>query len=69
MLEGAPWAAIPGIANEPNGTIRNLTVENIAIIRTNGAPAPNSRIYAKPGTSFGSLKISNVTLDGVAIER
>ena len=69
MLDGRnPYGTIPGIADEPHGTIKKLVVENIAISRTNGAPAPNSRIAAAKGTAFGSLEISNVTLDGVAID-
>ena len=69
MLGGGSYGAISGIAGEPHGTIKKLVVDNIAIRRTNGAPAPNSRIVPEPGTSFGSLKISNVTLDGVAIDK
>ena len=69
MLGGGSYGAISGIVGEPHGTIKSLTVENIAISRTNGAPATNSRIVPEPGTSFGSLKISNVTLDGVAIDK
>ena len=55
-------------SKEPHGTVRKLTVDNIAIRRTNGAPKPSYRIAAEPGTEFGSLSISNVTLDGVGVE-
>ena len=69
MLGGGTYGTMPGIAGEPHGTIKQLVVENIAIRRTNGATAPNSRIVPEQGTSFGSIKISNVTLDGVAIDK
>ena len=62
------YATTHDFSDEPYGTIEKLTVENIAILRTNGAPAPDCRIAAEPGTAFGALSISNVTLDGVGIE-
>lgn len=68
MFGNGPYATTHDFSDEPYGTIEELTVENIAILRTNGAPAPDCRIAAEPGTAFGALSISNVTLDGVGIE-
>jgi len=68
MFGNGFYAADHDFSKEPYGTIRKLTVENIAIRRTNGAPEPNRRIVARPGTAFGSLSISSVTLDGMKIE-
>ena len=54
-------------SQEPHGTVRKLTVDNVSIRRTNGAPRPWFRAAAEPGTSFDELRLSAVTLDGAPL--
>jgi len=51
-------------SKEPYGMIRKLTVDNISIRLTNGAPEPRKYVKPEPGTSFGTLTVTNVRLDG-----
>lgn len=68
-----PWLIVTNekmitSSKEPHGTFRMLTVDNVTIHRTNGAPEPNRRIAAEPGSEFGLISISGVTLDGVELK-
>ena len=50
----------PDLASEPFGTFRNVTVEGVRIIRTNGAPEPYRHVEAQRGSTFGKLTVQDV---------
>ena len=64
---GGMYDAPRDFSREPHGTIKRLTVDKVAIRRTNGAATPEYWVVAEPGTAFGELSISAVTMDGVDI--
>jgi len=55
-------------SKEPYGTFRTLTVEDIDLFTTNGGKNPVRRIAPQPGTSFGTMKVSRIRLNGEATE-
>ena len=66
--KGAMYKTDYDFSKEPHGTIKKLTVEDVAIRRTNGAPVPSCHVVAEPDTAFGSLSVSRITVDGVELE-
>lgn len=51
-------------SDDPYGTFKRLTVENIAITVDDGAMKPRCYIRAQPGSSFGEIKVANIRLNG-----
>jgi hypothetical protein len=54
-------------AKEPYGTFDRATVDNIDITVEEGAPLPRRLTRPQPGTTFGSISITNVRINGKPI--
>ena len=68
FTKGGMYGTTYDFSKEPYGTVRKLTVEDVSIRRTNGAPRPWLGAAADGGTPFGELHFSGVTLDGAPFE-
>jgi len=66
FAKGSMYGTTYDFSKEPHGTIRKLTVDNVKIYRTNGAPGPVKGIDPQPGTSFGTIVVTNVVTDAMA---
>ncbi len=52
------------VTNEPFGTFKKVTVENIDITVDDGAVRPNHSIQPQPGSKFGEIAIKDVRING-----
>ena len=68
FTQNGMYSASRDFSKEPYGTLQRLTVENVSIRCTNGAARPTGWASAQPGSSFGEVSISNVTMDGAAVD-
>ena len=57
------------VANEPYGTFKKVTVEDIDITVDDGAAHPSHSIQAQPGSTFGEIVIENVRINGEEFKR
>ncbi len=54
--------------DEPFGTFKTCTLENISIQVDEGVPAPKVGIWPDKGTKFGEIKMENVTVNGKSLK-
>ncbi len=52
------------LLNEPRGNFKKVTVDNVSITRTNGAPKPYREINMEK-VKAGEISITNIKMDGV----
>lgn len=54
--------------DEPYGTFKRVTIENVDVTVDEGAPTPTIHIHSEPRTTFGEIKASGVRINGKGID-